>query len=75
MVSKLGALAELDQDQQTGLTVPYQDQQMWIDKIQRCGENPSVMATMGQRARQRYLTYYTPTVNYERLMQIYQTVT
>ncbi|MEO0541845.1 MAG: glycosyltransferase, partial [Cyanobacteria bacterium P01_A01_bin.105] len=71
MVSNLGALAELIDENVNGCTVPAGDTQAWAERIGWCGEHLSVIQQWGQVARQRYEQSFTPEVNYQMLMEIY----
>ena len=72
LVSDIGAVAELVDSNKTGFHVPYTNLNAWVENIRWCGENLTAVEKMGRLARQEYLDKYTPEVNYEYLMQIYQ---
>ncbi|MEL6249922.1 MAG: glycosyltransferase family 4 protein [Cyanobacteria bacterium J06648_16] len=74
MVSDLGALTELIDEGVNGCTVPAGDVQGWADRIRWCGENPAELASWGQAGRRTYQQYFTPDINYQRLMEIYDGV-
>lgn len=71
VASRLGALAELVEDGQTGLHFEPGNAADLADKLQWAAANPDAMRQMGQRARQVYETRYAPDINYKRLIEIY----
>lgn len=71
IASRIGALAELVDDGLTGLHFRANDPLDLAAKVQWAIANPERMREMGVHARQMYERHYTPEINYERLMEIY----
>jgi glycosyltransferase involved in cell wall biosynthesis len=71
VASRLGALAELVEDGVTGLHFNPGDPDDLAEKVRWAHAHPAEMAAMGRNARLRYERSYTPEVNYERLIEIY----
>ncbi len=71
MVSDLGALAELVDEDVTGCKVPPGDIQAWAERIRWCGNHLMELKKWGQAARNIYKKLFTPEVNYKQLMRIY----
>lgn len=69
--SRLGALAELIDDGETGLLFTAGDSADLARKVRWAYEHPEQMAAMGQRARQTYERRYTADVAYRRLLEVY----
>jgi glycosyltransferase involved in cell wall biosynthesis len=74
IVSNLGGLPEIVDEAETGFILPANDLNAWAERIKWCAENPSILAQMGHKARQVYLKKYTPEVNYQQLISIYNQV-
>ncbi len=74
LVSNLGALAELVQDQETGFLITHNDVQSWVESLKWSGNHPLEMEKMGKKARQIYQENYTPEINYQQMIKIYQTI-
>lgn len=74
IVSRLGALTELVEEGKTGSLVSYTDEAAWAERIRWFGHNPQSVAKMGNLARHVYLQKFTPALNYQFLMEIYQKV-
>jgi glycosyltransferase involved in cell wall biosynthesis len=72
IASRLGALAELIRDGETGLLFKPGDPADLASKVQWAMANPDAMRRMGEAARREYEAKYTPDVNYRQLMAIYQ---
>jgi glycosyltransferase involved in cell wall biosynthesis len=72
LASRIGALAELVVDGQTGIHVNPGDAQDLANKMIWARNHPAEMAQMGQRARQLYEQKYTPQHNHAMLQAIYQ---
>lgn len=70
--SRLGGMAEIVTDSITGLHFEAGNVADLNDKIQWMIEHPSECAEMGRNARTEYLSKYTPEINYQQLMAIYQ---
>jgi glycosyltransferase involved in cell wall biosynthesis len=74
IVSRIGALAELVRDGETGLLFEPGDPRDLADKIAWAQTHPEQMAAMGCRARAQYEAEFSAEVNYRRLMEIYEGV-
>lgn len=71
IASRLGALASLVEDGQTGLLFEPGNPTDLAAKVTWASANPDHMAAMGANARARYLRDFTPGANDARLMEIY----
>jgi len=74
LISNLGALAELVQDQETGFLITHNSVEQWVDSIRWSGNHPLELEKMGKKARMVYQRNYTPEVNYKQMMSIYQRI-
>ncbi len=72
LASRLGSMAEIVEDGVTGLHFEAGNSADLADKIQWANEHPEEMISMGKNARRVYEAYYTPEINYQQLMAIYQ---
>ncbi len=72
IASRLGAMAEIVEDQRTGLLFTPGDAEDLAAKVEWAWSHPKAMARMGQEARREYETKYTAEQNYEMLMAIYR---
>jgi len=70
--SRLGAMPEIVSDGRTGLHFTAGDAEDLSRKAAYAWDHPDELSTMGQRARQEYLTKYTAQANYSQLMSIYE---
>lgn len=71
IASRIGALAELVRDGETGLLVEPGNSSDLADKIAWALAHPEEMAAMGRKARAQYEAEFSAEVNYGRLMEIY----
>lgn len=71
IASRIGALAELVKDGQTGLLFEPGDADDLARKMRWALDNRQAMATMGGNARKQYEAEFTADRNYEQLMAIY----
>ena len=71
VASRLGPLAELIEDGETGLLFNAGSAQDLASKIQFAETHPDIMRQMGAKARVEYEAKYTPQRNYQKLMAIY----
>jgi glycosyltransferase involved in cell wall biosynthesis len=69
--SGLGGLAEVVEDQFTGLHFKPGDAEDLAHKVEWAWNHPFELAQMGRAARRKYETDYTAEENYSLLMQIY----
>ena len=72
LASRIGSLAELVVDGQTGLHFNPGDAKDLAEKMAWALAHPAEMAQMGQRARLEYERKYTPEQNHSLLMAIYK---
>lgn len=72
IASRLGAMAELIGDGQTGLLFTPGDAADLADKVRWATAHAEEMRASGRRARQMYEAKYTPEVNYHLLIDIYK---
>jgi glycosyltransferase involved in cell wall biosynthesis len=71
IASRLGAMAELVREGETGLHFNPADAADLAAKVRWAATHPEVMHQMSINARATYERYYTPQANYVRLMEIY----
>lgn len=71
IVSRIGALAELVCDGETGLLFEPGNPRDLANKMAWAQAHPEQMATMGRKARAQYEAEFSAEVNYQRLMEIY----
>lgn len=74
IASRIGALADIVRDGQTGLLFEPGDARDLAGKMAWAQANPQRMAAMGAAARAQYEAEFSPEVNYRRLMEIYDGV-
>jgi glycosyltransferase involved in cell wall biosynthesis len=72
IASGMGGRLEIIDDGQTGLLFEPGNPDDLKRKVQMLIANNDLAAQMGRAARQKYLNKYTPEVNYQILMQVYQ---
>ncbi|HRH79709.1 MAG TPA: glycosyltransferase [Thiobacillaceae bacterium] len=72
IASRLGALAELVRDGETGLLFEPGNARDLAEKMRWARANPEAMTAMGRAARAEYEAKYTPEINYRQLMAIYE---
>jgi glycosyltransferase involved in cell wall biosynthesis len=72
IVSRLGSMAEIVQDQLNGLHFTVNDPADLAQQIHRITTEPQLRKKLATAAKQTYLQLYTPKQNYEMLMAIYQ---
>jgi glycosyltransferase involved in cell wall biosynthesis len=72
IASRLGAMAEIVADGETGLHFTAGDDGDLAAKVEWAWTHPKEMEEMGRAARREYETKYTPEINYKQLMEIYQ---
>lgn len=72
IASRLGAMAELVRDGETGLLFEPGDAADLARKMQWADSNPEAMRRMGQAARAEYEARYTSETNFSQLMAIYR---
>lgn len=74
IASRIGALAELVRDGQTGLLFEPGNPRDLADKMAWALAHPAQMAAMGGNARAQYEAEFSAEVNYRRLVEIYDGV-
>lgn len=72
IASRLGAMAELIRDGETGLLFEPGNAEDLALKMRWAQTHPQEMVRMGRAARAEYESKYTPEINYQQLMAIYQ---
>lgn len=72
IASRLGALVNIVQDGVTGLLFHPGDGADLAAKIAWADAHPEEMQRMGRAARAEYEAKYTPSINYQMLMEIYE---
>ncbi|MCE2509400.1 MAG: glycosyltransferase family 4 protein [Alphaproteobacteria bacterium] len=72
IASKLGAMAEIVEEGQNGLTFAAGNSGELAAKVRWAEANPEAMRAMGKNARKLYEANYTAEANYTRLMEIYE---
>lgn len=74
IASRIGALADLVRDGETGLLFEPGNARDLADKMAWAQTHPEQMAAMGRNAREQYETEFSAEVNYRRVMEIYTDV-
>lgn len=72
IASRIGALADIVHDGDTGLLFAPGDAGDLAGKLRWALEHPDEMRAMGRRARARYEAEFTPEVNHRQLLAIYE---
>lgn len=72
IASRLGALAELVEEGVTGLLFEPGNARDLASKLQWAHTHPSEMRAMGDAARARYVSAYSPERNLQQLLKIYE---
>lgn len=72
IASRLGAMAELVRDGETGLLFNPGDAQDLAEKLRWADGHPEEMRRMGETARREYEANYTSETNFRQLMHIYE---
>jgi glycosyltransferase involved in cell wall biosynthesis len=72
LCSRLGSMAEIVDDHSTGRHFSPGDDQDLAAKVHWAWHHPAELATMGQAARAKYKTHYSPEKNYSLLIGIYE---
>jgi glycosyltransferase involved in cell wall biosynthesis len=74
IAANIGAIAELVQDQKTGLLFNPGNYQDLVEKVQWALAHPQQVQQMRIQARSEFEAKYTPQQNYRQIMAIYQRV-
>ena len=72
IASRHGGMKEIVVQGKTGLLVPTGDPHALARAIAYAHSHPAQMLAMGRAAREAYLERYTPEINYEQMIRIYQ---
>jgi glycosyltransferase involved in cell wall biosynthesis len=72
IASRIGSITELVEDGRTGLHFTPGDAADLAAKVEWAWTHPKEMEEMGRAARREYEAKYTPEVNYQYLMEIFQ---
>ncbi len=72
VASRLGGPAETVEDGKTGFLFDHKVPENIVATLRRAASQPERLRTMGQAARAVYERDYTPEMNYQNLMRIYQ---
>src|SRR5208282_427781 len=72
LCSRLGGMSEIVEDHVTGLHFNPSDPEDLAEKVAWALNHPLEVTRMGQAARLKYETDYTPVRNYAQLMEIYE---
>ncbi len=72
VASRLGALAEIVDDGVTGLHFTPGDAGDLVSKVRWAADHPDEMRKMGANARRAYEEKFSPQVNYDLLIGIYE---
>jgi glycosyltransferase involved in cell wall biosynthesis len=71
LASRLGAMAEIIQDNETGFLFTPGDYKELASKVEELWNNPAELSRIGWNARKEYEQKYTPEQNYKMLLSIY----
>lgn len=71
IASRLGAMAELVREGETGLLFEPGNAEDLAAKLRWAAANPAALLRMGEAARQEHVAKYTPEINYRQLVSIY----
>jgi glycosyltransferase involved in cell wall biosynthesis len=71
LASRLGAMAEIIRDKETGILFSPGDYKEVADKVVQLWDDFAELSRIGQNARREYEQKYTPERNYEMLIDIY----
>ncbi|MBV6623407.1 MAG: glycosyltransferase [Rivularia sp. (in: Bacteria)] len=74
LASNIGSMAEIIEDGVTGLHFKMGDSTSLVEKIKWVSNHPEIMISMGKNASNVYNLKYTPKINYQQLIKIYQQV-
>lgn len=72
IASRIGALADIVSDGETGLLFEPGNAKDLADKLSWASRHPAEMAAMGVAARAKFEASFSPEANYQQLMDIYQ---
>ena len=72
IVSRLGPLAEIVQDNENGLHFDPGNAEDLVNKVLLISKDTMLARRLGENARRTYLNNFTPEKNYQKLMDIYR---
>ncbi|MBD9359870.1 glycosyltransferase family 4 protein [Methylomonas fluvii] len=72
LASNLGSMAEIISDGENGLLFEPGNSADLANKVRWLINNPVVRRNLGKNARRTYVSHYTPDINYQKIMEIYQ---
>lgn len=71
VVPRLGGMAELVDDEETGLCYEPDSVSDFIEKVTLLCQSPRLTTELGKNAKKKFLRYYTSEINLRRLEEIY----
>ena len=74
IASRLGSLAEIVDDQKTGLLFSAGDEKDLADKVCWLNERGEIIEAMSKNAKEKYDSCFSSKKNVDRLIEIYQQV-
>lgn len=74
IASRIGAITEIVNDQETGLLTIPRDSEDLSKKVNWLWNHPEDCKHFGQNARTNYIINYTPEINYRMLIDIYKSL-
>ena len=72
LVTNIGSMQEIITDELNGLHFELGNQKQFIEKVHQLMKDESLCQFLGDNGRRAYLEKYTPDVNYQQLISIYQ---
>lgn len=72
LVTNIGSMQEIITDELNGLHFELGNQKQFIEKVHQLMKDESLCQFLGDNGRSAYLENYTPDVNYQQLISIYQ---
>jgi glycosyltransferase involved in cell wall biosynthesis len=74
VASRIGALAELIEDEVDGLLFEPGNAYGLVDKVSRLWANPNLCRSLGEAARRKAVALWSPRHHFERMMAVYEKV-
>lgn len=72
LAARIGSLAEIVEDRETGWLLPIDDIQAWAHAMRSVLTDPEQLVRWGQKARRTYESLYNEESGYRSLIEIYQ---
>ena len=72
LVTNIGSMQEIITDELNGLHFELGNQKQFIEKVHQLMNDESLCQFLGDNGRRAYLENYTPDVNYQQLISIYE---